>query len=491
MTLDMIGARWILAQQLHENWVSKHERSGYNDTETDDSLTNLSWLCRLTAHPTPGDCEPESPGMDSVLSINGGDFLKQESCDSGYMSQASVGREESVFTKPPYSYTTLISMAIKASSEGRLSLAEIYRFISDQFPYYSSAPLSWQNSIRHSLSLNKCFMKVARRREQTGTGKGGLWMIDPNFAHLVSDNKKGYNNDCYRRTLHTVQSGMRYGATKRPLDENNNVEVKQLKQRRVDAISAKILKKGMATTMAQPRGVWDETEAAVMGLSNESVPSPTNSFDDLPIINISNLGSSSYSATRTPSTTINSDDLEDSWSSLLPTSIEVGGVKVKTETIMTGDADFSVKSAYIHPQTNTTNRVRDTNVDKSYFNPLTDDDLSCDSPPTDYSGYSTPTTEFTSDIPPFEMFPTRAVTPSAQSANIDTLGATVPDIGLNQWWDKDLGIPSSTSKPILNTVSSTGSSEYDTESQLSESRSYLDDVIDNFHLHYDLNLFDL
>ena len=91
-------------------------------------------------------------------------------------------------TKPPHSYAQLIGMSILRAPNRRLTLAQIYKWISDTYTFYSATDAGWQNSIRHNLSLNKAFIKQERPKDDPG--KGNYWAILPGSEYQFIKEKQ-------------------------------------------------------------------------------------------------------------------------------------------------------------------------------------------------------------------------------------------------------------------------------------------------------------
>lgn len=89
--------------------------------------------------------------------------------------------------KPPLSFACMIFMAVESSPTKTLPVKDIYDWVMWKFPYYRNAPPGWKNSVRHNLSLNKCFKKVDRYCGKSGNAvsKGGLWTVDPDYRRSL------------------------------------------------------------------------------------------------------------------------------------------------------------------------------------------------------------------------------------------------------------------------------------------------------------------
>ncbi|AMD19679.1 HCL472Cp [Eremothecium sinecaudum] len=100
-------------------------------------------------------------------------------------NSTDLSRDENKNVKPPHSYATMITQAILSSEDGELSLAGIYKYISNTYAFYRHSKSGWQNSIRHNLSLNKAFEKVPRKPGEPG--KGMKWRISEDYQREFLD----------------------------------------------------------------------------------------------------------------------------------------------------------------------------------------------------------------------------------------------------------------------------------------------------------------
>lgn len=228
---------------MADNWLAyqtegevAHE-SLSSSVNLDDSLTSLQWLQEFSIinanegktpsssvdphgyRHLPGSAAPCSPlaADPACLGMPHTPGKPTSSSTSraahlGLQPMEEIDYKTNPHVKPPYSYATLICMAMQASKKTKITLSAIYKWITDNFCYFRHADPTWQNSIRHNLSLNKCFIKVPREKDEPG--KGGFWKIDPQYADRLM------NGAIKKRRLPPVQIHPAFAGAQSNSDHN-------------------------------------------------------------------------------------------------------------------------------------------------------------------------------------------------------------------------------------------------------------------------------
>lgn len=136
-------------------------------------------LCMEAEGRVPSPLSGDELGSD-------GDCVANSPAPVVQSGDGSKGKPYTRRPKPPYSYIALIAMAIRESSSGRLTLAEINDYLMKKFPFFRGSYTGWRNSVRHNLSLNDCFLKVLRDPSRPW-GKDNYWMLNPQSEYTFAD----------------------------------------------------------------------------------------------------------------------------------------------------------------------------------------------------------------------------------------------------------------------------------------------------------------
>ena len=163
--------------------------SPVNDKRTqpnDDELTSLNWLqkpgvlssmcnaltgsphrlsamgCRSSRKPRAPGKTGEKQGKDGEPGGKKGSSNSAEKMLNVVLSVRNKRYDGEDSHKPPLSFACMIFMSLESSPTKTLPVKQIYEWIQWKFQYYTTASPGWKNSIRHNLSLNKCFKKVEK-----------------------------------------------------------------------------------------------------------------------------------------------------------------------------------------------------------------------------------------------------------------------------------------------------------------------------------------
>ncbi|RVE67393.1 hypothetical protein OJAV_G00102480 [Oryzias javanicus] len=160
-----------LCTESHGSEGQRAQVLSQNATPDQDDLTCLSWLHQRN------NLLPLQP-LTKMTPLP-----QRDGCTSTVPPPPPPSPSSS---KPPYSFSSLIFMAIEDSPHKKLPVKDIYEWIVKNFPYYRTASGGWRNSVRHNLSLSKSFRRIQRDRTQhvfvlQSVGKGSFWCVCPEY----------------------------------------------------------------------------------------------------------------------------------------------------------------------------------------------------------------------------------------------------------------------------------------------------------------------
>ncbi|XP_031553940.1 forkhead box protein D5-A-like [Actinia tenebrosa] len=183
--------------------------------------------------------------------------------------------------KPPYSYIALIAMSILDTPDKRQTLSGIIDFIKKNFEYYGGeCPVKgWQNSIRHNLSLNDCFVKTWR--DPTNPSKGHLWTLHAksmdmfeggSFMRRKKRFKENVETDSHFEEVYSTYQDTCFDEPREDLEKNlsrSDVTISSFRSADVDDHSSRVMS---PDSLASPTDPHPRSRSCSSTSSRDKIP---------------------------------------------------------------------------------------------------------------------------------------------------------------------------------------------------------------------------
>ncbi|XP_053384135.1 uncharacterized protein LOC123535724 [Mercenaria mercenaria] len=159
------------------------------------SLTNIQWLKGMQLNEEKASSHIQSHQQQNIQWMT----LTPEEIKA-------ISKECGATKRPPFSYMSMIQMALYSREDRKMMLKEICKWIEETFPYYKfTAKPGWRNSIRHNLSLYNIFEREPAKRH------GSYWTIksdvEPKMKHYPREkHSSSHNTSDMHRSVSTLPS---------------------------------------------------------------------------------------------------------------------------------------------------------------------------------------------------------------------------------------------------------------------------------------------
>ena len=145
-------------------------------------------------------CEEGGLGLAQDPATSPAQPLNLSHLSPGLDKEAATSSSASDGSKPNYTYTDLITLALRDKTA--LTVSGIYQWITDNYPYYKAEDDRWKNSVRHNLSMNPNFRKGGRAKQ----GTGHVWVLadQTDLNRQVSQQTGRFLSDFTVQRIHII-----------------------------------------------------------------------------------------------------------------------------------------------------------------------------------------------------------------------------------------------------------------------------------------------